>query len=146
MVCASRRFARLKARAYEPTPKGSSADGGSPVAEAAADSEVESSSRGSDQISALDLYERCAEIARGVGDFERRRCIFDFDSDYSGRTRSIAFIFSAEKPMTEIATYRRLLTAARDAQRCMTYAPVEPIPFLTEGTVRVAERFFGIHR
>ena len=33
--------------------------------------EVESSSRGSDQISALDHYERCAETARGAGDLEQ---------------------------------------------------------------------------
>ena len=62
------------AGAAEPTPGERSADEGSPAAEAAeaaADSGVESSSRGSDQISALDHYERCAETARGAGDFEQ---------------------------------------------------------------------------
>ena len=43
--------------AAEPAPEGRSADESSPAAEAAADSEVESSSRGLDQISALDHYE-----------------------------------------------------------------------------------------
>ena len=59
------------AGAAAPPPEGRAADDGSPAAEAAADSESESSPRGSDQISALDHYERCAEIFRGAGDFEK---------------------------------------------------------------------------
>ena len=59
------------AGAAAPPPEGQATEEGSPAAEAAADSESESSSRGSDQISAFDHYERCAETARGAGDFEK---------------------------------------------------------------------------